>query len=54
MTKQHARPSRWWLFQLVASVLVLGLFIRSVEPEQLRTLPSRVHLLPLLGALLVK
>ncbi|HCH61522.1 MAG TPA: hypothetical protein DFR83_01875 [Deltaproteobacteria bacterium] len=54
MNKQHARPSRWWLIQLVASVLVLGLFIRSVEPEQLRSLPSRVHLLPLLGALLVK
>lgn len=54
MTKQRARPSRWWLFQLVASVVVLGLFIRSVEPEQLRSLPSRVHIGPLLGALLVK
>jgi len=44
----------WWLLQLTASIVVLVLFVRAVEPQQLRALPGRVDVGLLLLAFAVK
>ena len=54
MVEKHSSPSRWWLLQLAASGAVLVWLIRSVELDQLRALPARVHVGLLLAALLIK
>jgi uncharacterized membrane protein YbhN (UPF0104 family) len=48
------RRSRWWVVQVVASVIVLWVFIRAIEPGQLQALPGRVRWDLLLVALVVK
>ena len=49
-----SRGRGWWVFQLIASVLVLGALVREVNPEQLALIPTRLSLGWMLAAVALK